>query len=551
VTGQSYITGDTAAHAFRYDGTPGSGGVMHDLGTLGGTNSIGLAVNDAGQVVGWSFTGDAGFHAFLYTGTPGSGGIMRDLGTLGGTESVGTAVNNAGQVVGWSSTGAAGNHAFLYSGMPGVDGQMIDLDTWLDANNLTEGAKWTLTEANGISNTGWITGAGTYDPDGPGGIAAATRAYLLDASSLVVPEPSGLSLFTLAAPALMLRRRRHMVCAPTPMSFYLTADRINRSNPMTCFMQSKRLAVVAACFWVTTLAASPAMAQQPNSATINGTFIMSTTPLCCVGPDLAAIVAQGETHTWTLALHGLGYSNDDEIISSDPYDYYARSITRVYATSFDFQFQGPDADALNAIVSDRLENGGLQVEPFVELRNVTYYEPGWGAIFQARDWVIAIRPLDYLQGFRFESMPADLEHFPYTEDANGYPVLEPFTTGSHGASALITDFRPGYNGTVGTWGGNTVSVSSVGFSMPGDYNRDGAVDAADYVAWRKSPNNFGGDPDGYNTWRSNFGRTSGSGLAASENPVPEPGSLALLTLAVPALLRRRPPPAVWQVRLPK
>ena len=29
------------------------------------------------------------------------------------------------------------------------------------------------------SNTGWITGLGVYDPDGPDGIAAADRAYVL------------------------------------------------------------------------------------------------------------------------------------------------------------------------------------------------------------------------------------------------------------------------------------------------------------------------------------------------------------------------------------
>ncbi len=41
----------------------------------------------------------------------------------------------------------------------------------------------------------------------------------------------------------------------------------------------------------------------------------------------------------------------------------------------------------------------------------------------------------------------------------------------------------------------------------GDYNRNGSVDAADYVAWRNDPGSFGGDPAGYNTWRSNFGKT--------------------------------------------
>lgn len=199
VAGGSNTTDDDRTHAFRYDGTPGAGGVMHDLGTLGGFDSAGLGINDAGQVAGWR-----GTRAFRYDGTPGAGGIMHDLGTLGG-ESVAGGINDAGQVVGRSTTGAWFDHAFLYTGTPGVDGQMIDLDTWLDANNLTEGAKWTLIEASDISNTGWITGAGLYDPDGPGGVAAATRAYLLDASSLV-PEPSGLALLAIAVSASL--------CAP-------------------------------------------------------------------------------------------------------------------------------------------------------------------------------------------------------------------------------------------------------------------------------------------------------------------------------------------------
>jgi hypothetical protein len=66
--------------------------------------------------------------------------------------------------------------------------------------------------------------------------------------------------------------------------------------------------------------------------------------------------------------------------------------------------------------------------------------------------------------------------------------------------------------------------------LPGDYNNDGRVDSADYVVWRKNPGGFGGDPAGYNTWRTNFGRTSGSGSAASA-AVPEPGMVGLVLLA--------------------
>jgi hypothetical protein len=47
--------------------------------------------------------------------------------------------------------------------------------------------------------------------------------------------------------------------------------------------------------------------------------------------------------------------------------------------------------------------------------------------------------------------------------------------------------------------GNDVTLFA---ALPGDFNRDGTVDAADYVLWRKSPADFGGDPDEYNSWRA-------------------------------------------------
>jgi autotransporter-associated beta strand protein len=71
--------------------------------------------------------------------------------------------------------------------------------------------------------------------------------------------------------------------------------------------------------------------------------------------------------------------------------------------------------------------------------------------------------------------------------------------------------------------------------VPGDFNLDGAVDAADYIVWRK---NHGGT-NGYNEWRSNFGRTAGSGATAlwappegqSTSAVPEPASIATACIA--------------------
>lgn len=90
-------------------------------------------------------------------------------------------------------------------------------------------------------------------------------------------------------------------------------------------------------------------------------------------------------------------------------------------------------------------------------------------------------------------------------------------------------------------------------ALPGDYNRNGVVDAADYVIWRKA---FGqtvpigssadGNADGqitsadYDVWKAHFGRTnlpgagSGAGSVSSQTAVPEPGTVLLGLMAFAA-----------------
>jgi hypothetical protein len=76
-------------------------------------------------------------------------------------------------------------------------------------------------------------------------------------------------------------------------------------------------------------------------------------------------------------------------------------------------------------------------------------------------------------------------------------------------------------------------------SLPGDYNNNGIVDAADYVVWRKGLGTMYTQSD-YEVWRAHFGQAAGSGAGAIANTaVPEPTTLGLLMLAATAWRFRR------------
>jgi hypothetical protein len=53
-------------------------------------------------------------------------------------------------------------------------------------------------------------------------------------------------------------------------------------------------------------------------------------------------------------------------------------------------------------------------------------------------------------------------------------------------------------------------------ALPGDFNHDNTVDAADYVTWRKTV----GTPDDYNIWQQNFARTLSASGSSSTFPLP-------------------------------
>ena len=147
VVGQSNLAGDQTAHPFIWDKC-----TLSDLGTLGGTFGNALWVNDAGQIVGGATNqNDQAFLAFLWKNE-----VMTNLGTLDGDACSGADyINSKGQVVGTSAKTcaftAADRHAFLWE-----NGQMIDLNTFLPPTSSLQ----QLTDGYNINDRGEIFGLG-------------------------------------------------------------------------------------------------------------------------------------------------------------------------------------------------------------------------------------------------------------------------------------------------------------------------------------------------------------------------------------------------------
>jgi probable HAF family extracellular repeat protein len=137
---------------------------MKNLGKLPGyDSSYAFAINDLGQVAGWSDCLNCSLskHATLWSKTKGS---MLDLGVLpGASDSAALGINNVGQVVGGSFYSATNElHALVWSPSTG----MLDLNNLIPANS-----GWLLQFANAINDKGQIVGQGTLN--------GQTEAFLL------------------------------------------------------------------------------------------------------------------------------------------------------------------------------------------------------------------------------------------------------------------------------------------------------------------------------------------------------------------------------------
>jgi hypothetical protein len=289
------------------------------------------------------------------------------------------------------------------------------------------------------------------------------------------------------------------------------------------------------------LAPAVASAQADGTVTISGTFSMDyfsgERDLDAFLPGLLEVYFTGHEHTWTLTLHGTSQSH---------YTNGAYYGTGIQATSFDLEFFGPDAVTLNGLVSEHLAGGRVSV---ISLGNT--YDDNGGGFATMHFWVWGDDGSPGTSFYTSQDIGSDTL---FPTDADGYPVVgpEPFSIELDYTELTYLDMSSSTGGYIGSLAG-LVTFSS---PLPGDFNGDNVVDAADYTVWRDHLNTNTTLPNDltpgevtqsdYDVWRAHFGQTSGSGFAASSNAVvPEPaaGALALLGVSSILLLRRR---SLWR-----
>jgi len=139
------IVGRIGSDAFVY-----SGGAFSIFNVPPAYGTWATAINDAGQVAGFSAVGFSETYAFLY-----QAGAVTELGSFGGTISVANAINASGHIAGFASRAGDGDDwpdprrtASVYR-----DGMQHDLGSL---------GGW-YSEANDINDAGFVTGWSTLD----------------------------------------------------------------------------------------------------------------------------------------------------------------------------------------------------------------------------------------------------------------------------------------------------------------------------------------------------------------------------------------------------
>lgn len=134
---------------------------LYTASFLSGVDFAPTGMNNAGQIVGFAGTGDGAIHAVLY-----AGGVLTDLGGLGGKDSYAEAINDAGAVTGAFVSASGEHHAFLYR-----DGSALDLGAGttgygINARGDVVGSRQTADGVTGfLYHDGNLINVGNFGPD--------------------------------------------------------------------------------------------------------------------------------------------------------------------------------------------------------------------------------------------------------------------------------------------------------------------------------------------------------------------------------------------------
>jgi hypothetical protein len=210
-------------------------------------------------------------------------------------------------------------------------------------------------------------------------------------------------------------------------------------------MKRLKLSRWAALMLAVALTPAAASAQTADTLSISGTFLAEGLEYPgIIGVDLAEVLSNGNEHGWTLTLQGVTYSHDYEYVEWDG-DFSEKYFTRVHATSFDFQFVGPDADILNEVVSRQLVSGGRPSAACLELWNGDYFDSDFP--FESGPYstfVIELWPQDPAAGVSFLVQGYANVGVLFSTDEFGYPLVEPQRVEAY--FSTIYDLRAGNAG---------------------------------------------------------------------------------------------------------
>ena len=207
INNASQVAGSLGTNAVRW-GASGNAQILHSpwaqasFAVTHAINEISATTGTTEMIIGGHDYGDRGV-TWDATGTPTALAVLStDL--TGRGESQSWALNDADSAVGHSGIyGASGNFLGTHAVWWSPDGTVHDLNSLI-----SPASGWVLTDAYAINDAGWITGTGTFDPDGPGGMAPESSVFLMQVPAAAVPEPAGFVLAAAGAGGLLWQIRR-------------------------------------------------------------------------------------------------------------------------------------------------------------------------------------------------------------------------------------------------------------------------------------------------------------------------------------------------------